>query len=208
MTLPDAPAPFAVTGDALGLRRGERHLFDGVRFSVAPGEALFVRGPNGSGKTSLLLVIAGVLRPDAGAVRFAGPDLPPYEQMQLLGHQSGAKARLSVAENLAFWASVYGGRGDLDAVLAETGLATLAALPAGYLSAGQLRRLALGRLLVAPRPLWLLDEPTASLDAEGERLVVRLLDRHLAAGGLAIVATHQDIPIARPPGELRLGAMS
>jgi heme exporter protein A len=197
---------FALTIDGLALRRGERLLFDRLAFALAPGEALFVRGPNGAGKTSLLLAIAGILRPEAGTIAFGGdPEIAPSTRMQLLGHQSGLKPRLTVTENLKFWAALYAGAGGIAAALDEVGLGHAAALPAGYLSAGQLRRLGLARLLVAPRPLWLLDEPTASLDAEGERLVARLLQRHLDAGGLAVVATHQEIVLGRPPRRLSLG---
>jgi heme exporter protein A len=198
-----------LTVDGLALRRGERLLFTGIGFALAGGEALFVRGHNGAGKTTLLLAVAGIIRPDAGTIAFGGdPEISPSTRMQLLGHQSGLKPRLTAAENLRFWQAVYGGDGgsDVAAALGEVGLGHAAALPAGYLSAGQLRRLGLARLLVAPRPLWLLDEPTASLDVEGEALVARLLDRHLGAGGMALVATHQEIALARPPRLLTIGA--
>jgi heme exporter protein A len=209
MTPPPAARPFALTVDGLALRRGERVLFTGLGFALAEGEALFVRGHNGAGKTTLLLAVAGIIRPDAGTIAFGGdPEVAPSTRMQLLGHQSGLKPRLTAAENLRFWQAIYGGRedgSDIAPALAEVGLAHAAGLPAGYLSAGQLRRLGLARLLVAPRPLWLLDEPTASLDVDGEALVARLLDAHLAAGGMALVATHQEIALARPPRALTLG---
>ena len=185
----------SVTG--LALRRVERLLFEGLDFKVLPGEILLLRGPNGAGKTSLIKCLAGFLRPDEGSVVFAGQGEEErwQEDVHFLGHLSAVKARLKVSENLAAWAALNGGGGDVGAALARVGLGAIANLDAGYLSAGQTRRLALARLLVSPRPIWLLDEPTSALDKDGDRLVGALIDEHLSAGGLAVAATHLDLRI-------------
>jgi heme exporter protein A len=182
----------------LACRRGDRLLFSGLGFSVGAGQALLLRGPNGVGKTTLIRTLAGLLRPEAGTITIAGRDAEarPGTDMHLMAHLSAVKGRLTVAENLAFWRVLNGGAGDTASALAEVGLAPIADLEARHLSAGQERRLALARLIVSPRPIWLLDEPTAALDAEGEKLVGRLIDAHLDAGGCCIAATHLPIPFA------------
>jgi len=186
-----------VTG--LACRRGERVLFSNIGFSLGPGRALLLRGPNGAGKTTLIKTLAGLLPPEAGTITVSGrgADDRPGTDMHLLAHLAAAKGRLTVEENLGFWRAINGGSGDLGAALATVGLGRIADLEAGHLSAGQARRLALARLIVSPRPIWLLDEPTAALDAEGEKLVGRLIDAHLAQGGSCIAATHLPIPIAQ-----------
>lgn len=195
----------------LACRRGERVLFAGFDFTVPPGELLLLRGPNGVGKTTLLLALAGIVRPEAGAVVVTGrgEEERPGTDIHLMGHQSGLKARLTAAENLSFWADLFGGDRALVApALERVGLGHVAELEAGHLSAGQTRRLALGRLLVADRPIWLLDEPTAALDSEGEQLVVDLIDAHLRRRGGVVAATHHDIHVLPPANirTLRLGA--
>jgi heme exporter protein A len=191
----------------LALDRGGRRLFEGVGFAVAAGEALVVTGPNGAGKSSLLRVVAGLLTPSAGAIRLEGGDaeLPIAAQAHYLGHLDAVKPSLSVAEALGFWAVYLGGsRSRLDDALEAVGLLALADLPSAYLSAGQRRRLALARLIAAPRPLWLLDEPTAALDAAAERRLGELIRDHLSGGGMVMAATHMDLPI-EAPRRLRLG---
>ena len=180
-----------LTVENLALRRGERQLFDGLGFVVAPGTLLLLRGPNGAGKSSLLLALAGILRPDAGKIDWHAEDPPP---LHILAHSPGVKTRLTLRENLQFWRQVNGPTGILpDAALDAVGLGDLGALDAGYLSAGQTKRLALARLLVTDRLLWLLDEPTAALDARGDELVAGLIAQRLATGGAVIAATHDDI---------------
>ena len=177
----------------IGCQRGGRILYQELCFRLAPGEALLVTGPNGAGKTSLLRQIAGLLPLAAGDLRLegAGPDAALPELCHYVGHADAVKARLNVDENLTFWAEFLGKDGaDLKAALAAFGLTPLADLPAGLLSAGQKRRLALSRLFAAPRPIWLLDEPHTSLDAASVKLLDTALKNHLATGGIAIVASH------------------
>jgi heme exporter protein A len=192
MPAPDRLPQRQIDVTDLACRRGERLLFADLGFSLGPGRALLVRGPNGAGKTTLIKTLAGLIRPDAGRIAIAGrsEEERPGTDMHLLAHASGVKGRLTVEENLGFWRAVNGGAGDAGEALDIVGLRGIADLEAGHLSAGQTRRLALARLIVAPRPIWLLDEPTAALDAEGDALVGRLIDAHLAQGGLCIAATH------------------
>jgi len=164
-----------------------------------PGTALLLRGPNGAGKTTLLLTLAGVVAPIAGSLALDGADPDEGPFLHFCGHRNAVKPRLSVEENLQFWAALNGGDGlpVLDA-LEQVGLGALARLDAGYLSAGQGRRLALARLLVSPRPLWLLDEPTAALDRQGQALVAGLIDAQLQSGGIVVAATHDELALADP----------
>jgi len=175
----------------LALSRGGRALFAGLGFSLGPGGLLLLRGPNGAGKSSLLLALLGVLRPEAGTIDWHAEEPP---KLHYVGHQAGVKTRLTLLENLRFWRDVNGETGiGAEAALEEVGLGAIGALDAGYLSAGQTRRLALARLLVTDRKVWLLDEPLTALDAEGALLAVRLIARRLETGGAVIAATHDDI---------------
>lgn len=204
MSVPDpSPSPLLqVSG--LTLSRGDRTLFENLELRLDGAETLLVRGPNGAGKSSLLLTLAGILRPESGTIAWQSDDAP---QLHLLGHAPGVKPRLTTTENLKFWRQVYGPTGiDVDAALERVGLGTLATIETGHLSAGQTRRLGLARLLVSTRKVWLLDEPTASLDANGARLVGELLGEHIAAGGGAIIATHDDIPLTDGARTMTLGA--
>jgi heme exporter protein A len=173
--------------------RGNREVFSGLNFQVGGGEMLVVRGPNGSGKTSLLRILAGLVPPAGGCIELsdANPQRTLAEQAHYLGHLDALKPSLTVAENLGFWARYLGihPAKPCDA-LHEVGLETVGDLPAAYLSAGQRRRLGLARLLAAARPIWLLDEPTSALDAAAQKRLGEVMSRQLAAGGLIVAATH------------------
>ncbi|WP_262049295.1 heme ABC exporter ATP-binding protein CcmA [Bradyrhizobium sp. Bra78] len=186
--------------------RGGREVFSGLDFEATSGEAVAVVGRNGSGKTSLLRLIAGLLIPAGGTIALDGGDaeLTLPEQCHYLGHRDALKPALSVAENLSFWADFLGGeRLDAAESLATVGLDHAADLPAAFLSAGQRRRLSLARLLTVRRPVWLLDEPTNALDVAGQDMVGGLMREHLARGGLIIAATHASLGI--DSRQLRIG---
>lgn len=181
-----------LTVDQLACVRGERLLFSGLDLRLGPGQALLLTGPNGVGKSSLLMCLAGLLDHE-GKVVWHGrsDDDPPGSDLHFLSHLPAVKPVLSLRDNLMFWADLYGGdRKGIEPALVAARLDHAADLPASLLSAGQVRRLALCRLLVASRPIWLLDEPSAALDAEGDIWVGGLIDRHLKRGGLAVIATH------------------
>jgi heme exporter protein A len=202
----------------LACRRGERIVFTSVNFQLHQGELIALTGRNGAGKSSLLAILAGRLRPDAGTMNApAWGETPISEAVHFIGHRDALKAALTACENLKFARDVLGvgyfgvGRfspehpvaspdGDSQvaayAALARVGLAHVADLPAGYLSAGQKRRLALARVLVCPRPLWLLDEPNSALDTAGQALLVSEMQAHLASGGAIIAATHGPLGLA------------
>lgn len=170
----------------LSVARGGVTVLQGLGFAVAAGQALILRGPNGSGKTTLLRTLAG-LQPGVGGEIALHPDAVAYA-----AHSDGLKSTLTVAENLAFWAAIYGGPA-IDRAVEALDLIPLVRRRAGELSAGQKRRLGLARLLVTGRPLWLLDEPTVSLDVASVALFAGVIRQHLAAGGAAIIATHVDL---------------
>jgi heme exporter protein A len=177
----------------LACRRGGREVFAGVSFSVAAGESLTIRGRNGAGKSSLLRTVVGLVRIAGGKLSLEGgdPELTLGEQAHYLGHLDALKPSLSVEENLRFWSSFLGAASvDLSEPLRAVGLDALADLPAAYLSAGQRRRLSIARLLAVRRPLWLLDEPTSTLDAAAQTKLGGIMQTHLAGGGIILAATH------------------
>jgi heme exporter protein A len=195
-----------LSGRGVGCSRGGREVFSGLDFDASTGEALVVTGPNGSGKTSLLRLIAGLLTRSEGSIDLDGGDgeLTLAEQAHYLGHRDALKPSLSVMENLAFWGDFLGGEAsDAGASLAAVGIDHTAQLPAAYLSAGQRRRLSIARLLAVRRPIWLLDEPTSALDAAGQTMFAVLMADHLACGGLIVAATHT--PLGLMARELRMG---
>ena len=177
--------------------RGQRVLFRALSFRVAAGQALSLEGANGAGKTSLLRMIAGFLTPAAGRVALGDVD-DAEERGRLigwLGHHDGAKPQLTPREVLAFFAALYRVEADIAGTLAAVGLASLADLPCQYLSAGQKKRLALARLKMSGRGVWLLDEPLAALDADGKKRRGELIKAHCLYGGIAIAATHEPLGI-------------
>ncbi len=188
-----------LTVDDLACSRSGRPVLAGVSLTLADGETLMLRGPNGAGKSTLLRALAGLLPLSAGRVTLDGHDLAAdpdavAERIALTGHLDAIKLQLTVAENLAFWSALLGG-GPVGPALAALDLTPLADRPAHLLSAGQKRRLGLARLLLAPRRLWLLDEPTVALDAAAVTRLAEAIRAHADAGGMAIIATHIDLPL-------------
>lgn len=180
----------------LTCERDGRLLFDGLRVRLGPGDCLELRGPNGSGKSTLLRAIAGLYPDVSGTIRAA--------DSLYLGHRPGVATLLTAEENLRWYALLRpGGCAPADA-LAAVGMEGYERVPCAQLSAGQLRRVGLARLLVCRAPLWLLDEPLTALDLAGRELVRSLVDDHLGAGGAALCATHQGLDVARA-GVLQLG---
>lgn len=179
--------------------RGGEPVFEGIGFSVTDGESLVVTGPNGSGKSTLLRVVAGFLPAAEGRVRIAegGEEFPTVASAcHYLGHQNAMKTALTVEENLRFWRDFEGEPHlEIDEALEMVGLPDIGHLPFGYLSTGQKRRASIARLLVSYRPVWLLDEPTAGLDARSERQFAGLMRAHLEDGGLIMAATHVPLGI-------------
>jgi heme exporter protein A len=198
-----------LSGRGIRCVRGGRDVFSGLDFETCSGEALAVIGANGSGKTSLLRMIAGFLAPAAGAIGLEGGDteLTLPEQAHYLGHRDALKPALSVIENLSFWRNFLGGEAaDARQSLVTVGLEHAVDLPAAYLSAGQRRRLSIARLLTVHRPIWLLDEPTNALDVAGQSMFAKLMSDHLARGGLIMAATH--VPLGIPTCELPIVGIS
>lgn len=196
-----------LSANAVALLRGDRLLFQAVSFSLRAGEALLIEGANGCGKTSLLRVVAGLVHPDEGEVRWRGTSIQRQRQaycgeLAWYGHVSGCKRDLSLLENLRFERSLRPQSAtSLETVVQRLGLTRLTGLPVRVLSAGQQRRVALARLLLSAAPLWLLDEPFTNLDKDGQQLVTEMVGEHIAGGGVSVIATHHgmalDFPVQR-----------
>lgn len=191
------------SGEDLGVARGGRMLVESLNLSLQNGRALIVAGPNGAGKSTLLRAFAGLLPPASGRWRVTcgtGEAQEPGALSHYLGHAEASKPALTARENLEFWRAMLAIPGPAslhtpDSALAALGAPQIVDLPAAYLSAGQRRRVALARLLLAPRPLWILDEPLTALDTAGQKLLDILLREHLALGGLVIAATHAPLGV-------------
>ena len=190
----------------LAAQRGAATLFSGIDFRLAPGDALLVTGANGSGKTTLLRIAAGLSHAAEGTLSWRGVPVAPLDAelraaVTYIGHAAALKDELTAEENLASQASLHAGSADSDAIGRALGMWSLdrqRALPARALSMGQRRRIGLARLALVPRPLWILDEPAAALDDAGLTLLCGMIGAHLAQGGMAIIATHQDIGLSGP----------
>jgi heme exporter protein A len=201
------PPDSDLIADDLACRRGERLVFAGLSFRLPPGGALVLTGANGSGKTSLLRLLAGLIAPAAGwlawgATPIAG-DAEHRSRLHYVGHQDGVKPGLTARETLAFWAALHGREPHrqaprLDRALAAFALEPVAEWPCRWLSAGQRRRLALSRLFVVSAALWLLDEPLAALDSDNQFRLERAIAEHCAAGGRIVLATHTPITMNNP----------
>ena len=188
----------------LGCVRGDRRLFSGLDLSVSPGTYIQLTGPNGSGKTSLLRILCGLLAPAEGEVKWEGANIRSlgeefYTSVTYLGHRHGVKDELSAIENVRITNALNGvsvSKERAEEVLGQMGLADRESLPARLLSEGQRRRVGLARLLVCNTRLWLLDEVLTSLDKRAVLLVRSLIENHIAGGGIAIVATHQELELS------------
>ncbi|WP_336814603.1 heme ABC exporter ATP-binding protein CcmA [Bosea sp. MMO-172] len=199
--------PTRLLAENLACRRSGRLIFEGLSFTLQPGEAIALTGRNGAGKSSLIAMLCGKLRPDGGNIRLEGAEdeADLAEVSHLVGHRDGLKTALTARENLAFARDVLGDAAATpDEALAVVGLGHAAELPAGYLSAGQRRRVALARLLVSRRPYWLLDEPLSALDTASQAMVAGLMRDHLAEGGAILAATHGPLGI-EGAREVRIG---
>jgi heme exporter protein A len=203
-----------IQANSLQLWRGERHVLDGVDLKVGAGEMLQITGANGSGKTSLLRTLCGLMHVEDGRVLWADrnihDDLPAFHsQLVYLGHEPPLKADLTARENLHYWVGIRRplGRGDTTGALERVGAGAWGDQPVRTLSAGQKRRVALAGVVLFEAALWLLDEPATNLDADGQRLVGSLIDAQLSKGGVVIVAVHQDLPVGgAAPRRLELSA--
>ncbi|WP_313616633.1 heme ABC exporter ATP-binding protein CcmA [Agrobacterium sp.] len=191
-----------LTAEHLSVKRGEDFIFMNISLTLTDGEALLLTGRNGSGKSTLLRVLAGLLHPESGTVKVAGEGIEPgtraAEASHYLGHRNAMKTELTVSENLHFWKEFLGDFTSGSSISVEeaadaVGLSGITHLPFGYLSAGQQRRFAMAKLLVAWRPIWILDEPTAALDASADKMFTGLVEAHLQRGGIVIAATHQPL---------------
>lgn len=179
----------------LTLARGDRVLIRDLSFGVAPGEAVVLTGPNGAGKTSILRAVAGLLKPVAGQIEMTG-DGERADWLHLIGHQDGQKSGRTAGDELAFWCGWAGEPYGADRAAEVLSLKPLLPLPVRVLSAGQRKRLAMARLVAADRPLWLLDEPLAPLDAHWREMFGILATAHLGAGGMILAAAHDPMPFA------------
>jgi heme exporter protein A len=189
--------------DKIHVWRGDRHVLQGVSTQVRPGELLHVSGPNGTGKTTLLRVVSGLLRPEQGSVTWGGQSIVSHRTdyqaaLAYAAHEPALKGDLTALENLRFSVGLKrrSSAAELRGALERTGVSACADLPARVLSAGQRRRVSLARVVAMQASVWLLDEPYANLDAAGSELVSGLLQAHVAAGGLALVVAHRELTLA------------
>jgi len=202
---------FCLKGENVHLWRGDHHVLRGVRFQVRGGECLQLTGANGAGKTTLLRTACGLAYPEGGEISWCGQNIRNdiqafHAQLAYLGHEPPLKAELTARENLEYWVGVRRLLADeeLENALQRVGAEQWADRAVRTLSAGQKRRAALAALTLMRVPLWLLDEPTTNLDAEGQKLVGTLIAEHLQAGGLALAAVHHELEVSEAQGLQRL----
>jgi heme exporter protein A len=206
-------SPQQLSTHALACERNNELLFSDLHCTLQSGELLQIRGANGSGKSTLLRMLAGFIEPEVGTITWQKKSIfaqreSYQQQLHYLGHQNALKPALTAIENLQFSSALLQQSVELDDIqdtLEKMQLQNLQHTQAQYFSAGQLRRLSLARLLLQPKHLWILDEPTTALDQAGQELLTQLLDQHLTCGGLAIVATHQTLSITQPVKTMTLG---
>ncbi len=192
------PHKSGIRVEALALSRGGRILFEGLSFAAASGDYVEVQGSNGSGKTSLLRAMAGLLTPKAGEIAFDGVEEPALA-LHYVGHANALKREASVRDHLRYWAGLFEGGAREQVVGQALDLTRVMSLPVRALSQGQARRLALSRLIIAPRPIWLLDEPAAALDDAGKAALNELIGSHRAGGGIVVAAVHE--PLGPAPSQ-------
>lgn len=191
----------SLTLNDVTLSRGGAVLFSGLSLRVQSGETLWLTGRNGSGKTSLLFAMANLLRPDSGQIEWQrnARKAPPQHVVSFAEFTGPERKSLTVREDLALWQRIYRDEADTQTRLSAVGLSSLLDAPLHGLSTGQLKRLALLRLMMSERPAWLMDEPMAGLDADGQAIVLQELSAHRARGGMAIIASHRPISIPDHP---------
>ncbi len=190
----DAFQSHSLIFDDVSAYKGEHMLFSGISFEITSGDLIWLQGANGIGKTSLLRLAAGFAKPDAGKISWT-KDLRPCRVDRLVayqGHSNALKRQISVIEELTFWSKVYAFEGAISELLSRVGLTDKAHIKAGGLSAGQGRRLAIARLLMSNKPIWIMDEPAAAMDADGQSLILDVIDAHISNGGAALVASHDN----------------
>ena len=206
-------APDGLSVDKIHVWRGDRHVLQGVSTHIGRGELLHVSGPNGTGKTTLLRVVSGLLRPEQGSVSWLGQSIATHRTeyqaaLAYAAHEPALKGDLTALENLRFSVGLKRRPkpDELRGALQQTGVAACADLPARVLSAGQRRRVSLARVIAMQASVWLLDEPYANLDAAGSELVSELLQAHVTAGGLALVVAHRELALACKVRRLELNS--
>lgn len=191
----------SVAFDNVTATRGEKTLFTNLTFSLAPGQLVWVQGSNGVGKTTLLRIAAGLSPPAEGLVSRThereacrAEDITAYQ-----GHNNALKRQISVSEDISFWSKIYGFSGGKTAVLDQVDLTKQADIKCAALSAGQGRRLAIARLLISRKPFWIMDEPAAAMDIEGQTLISSVIESHLGRGGIVMAASHDAAKRFRAP---------
>ena len=201
---------FLLEFSAIALRRGNKELFSGLSFRLQGGELLWVQGDNGIGKTSILKLALGIWRADEGQITHSinNSAVEATKCVAYLGHHDAFEPLLNVSEALKFWARLYRFEGSVDSILSYVGLPEQKQIRIKNLSAGQKRRLALGRIVMTERPLWVLDEPKAAMDKKGQSLIDEMLEHHVGRGGAALVASHdKTIAIGQNARRLLIEAM-